>query len=74
MAAMDLYNNRLGRQIAVDNPHASPEELQLLIREKIDSRQAIVINHDKQIEWSNRVKVGDTISPDPAAVPLPAAN
>jgi hypothetical protein len=28
MAAMDLYNNQLGRQIAVDNRHASPEELQ----------------------------------------------
>ncbi|MEU0502829.1 hypothetical protein [Nocardia sp. NPDC005998] len=70
--AMDLYNNSLGRQISVEHPGASTEELQRLVQQQIDAGDAIVINQQQQIEWSNRVKVGETGSPEPSDIPLPA--
>ncbi|WP_051406773.1 hypothetical protein [Nocardia sp. CNY236] len=70
--AMDLYNNDIGRQIAVEHPNATPAELKRLVQEKIDTGQAIVINQDKQIEWSNRVPVRQTSSPETADIPLTA--
>ncbi|MEV0360456.1 hypothetical protein AB0H71_30815 [Nocardia sp. NPDC050697] len=72
--AMDLYNNQLGRQVAAENPDASPEDLGRLVQQKIDSGEAIVVNGDRQIEWSNRVGVGETESPFPVDIPLPGAN
>ena len=39
--AMDLYNNQIGRQIAVNNPDASPEQLADLV---------------EQLVWSNAVR------------------
>ncbi|MET9026998.1 hypothetical protein ABZW96_15480 [Nocardia sp. NPDC004168] len=71
--AMDLYNNEQGRKIAVDHPDASPEELQRLVRQRIDAGQAIVIDNRQQIEWSNRVPIGDTVSPHSSDIPLPGA-
>ncbi|MBF6231827.1 hypothetical protein IU468_28320 [Nocardia farcinica] len=69
--AMDLYNNELGRQIAVDNPDASPEELAQIVQQKIDNGEAIVVNSGQQIDWSNRVGVGENVSPPSVDIPLP---
>ena len=72
--AMDLYNNELGRKIATENPDASPEELAQIVRQKIDSGEAIVIDGDKQIAWSNQVEVGANRSPAAVDIPLPAGS
>ncbi|WP_051177949.1 DUF6973 domain-containing protein [Nocardia concava] len=41
--AMDLFNNERGRQIAKDNPGASPDELKARIIESIDRGEMVVI-------------------------------
>lgn len=55
--AMDLYNNEVGRRIAVDNPNASPEELANLVRQALDDGELIVIDRDGDLAWSNDEKV-----------------
>jgi hypothetical protein len=71
--AMDLYNNKLGRDIATEHPNASPEELQNLIKEKIDAGGAIVLDPSGGIEWSNKVTVQENGHPARVDIPLPAA-
>ncbi|MFI2233754.1 DUF6973 domain-containing protein [Nocardia testacea] len=41
--AMDLFNNEIGRRIGADNPDASPEELQQIIKSKIESGEVLVM-------------------------------
>lgn len=41
--AMDLFNNEIGRRIWADNPDASPEELQQIIKSKIESGEVLVM-------------------------------
>lgn len=57
--AMDLYNNEVGRQIAIDNPDATDTELQTLAREAVMNGEVVVIDQNAQLNWSDRVKVGE---------------
>ncbi|WP_051023072.1 DUF6973 domain-containing protein [Nocardia pneumoniae] len=77
--AMDLYNNELGRKVALAHPNASPEELKDLIRTEIANGNAIVIESKgldgntkpSQITWSNAVSEAQTGPPPGVGVPLP---
>ncbi|WP_454198513.1 DUF6973 domain-containing protein [Nocardia sp. Marseille-Q1738] len=77
--AMDLYNNELGRKVALAHPNASPDELKDLIRNEINNGNAIIIesknldNSTKpsQITWSNVVSEAQTGPPPGVGVPLP---
>jgi hypothetical protein len=56
--AMDLYNNQVGRQIAVNNPNASPTELADLVKKALDNGDLVVVNSKGHLDWSNKVAVG----------------
>jgi hypothetical protein len=56
--AMDLYNNEVGRQIAMDNPDASPEELADLVQQAAEDGRLLVIDRQGKLAWSNDVPVG----------------
>ena len=59
--AMDLYNNEIGRQIALANPNASREELAALVAEAVNNGETVVIRPDGQgLEWSDRIASADT--------------
>jgi hypothetical protein len=53
--AMDLYNNEVGRNIARDNPKASVDELEKLVRKAVDDGKCIVIDQAGKLQWSNAV-------------------
>jgi hypothetical protein len=63
--AMDLYNNEVGRKIAIMHPKASEKHLQSLIRNALDNGDLIVINQDGKLRWSNRVENGQHGWPEP---------
>ncbi|WP_280382373.1 DUF6973 domain-containing protein [Nocardia wallacei] len=77
--AMDLYNNQVGRNVALANPDASPEELQQLIKTELSNGNLTVIENKTpdgqpkpaQITWSNRVGEAQTGPPPGVGVPLP---
>lgn len=70
---MDLYNNEVGRRIAVDNPNASPEELADLVQQAVNNGETVVIRPDGQgLEWSNNIAPVDT-GDSSRSVPLPGA-
>ncbi|MFC8047604.1 DUF6973 domain-containing protein [Nocardia sp. NPDC057353] len=69
--AMDLYNNSIGRQVAIDNPDATPEQLQGLIMDRIRAGDAIVLDSTGQIEWSDRVALEHTGEAPRLSIPLP---
>ncbi|NMO19629.1 hypothetical protein HPC49_48350 [Pyxidicoccus fallax] len=56
--AMDLYNNEVGRQIAIDNPNASPEELATLVQQAVTDGKTVVLDSSGQLQWSDRVAYG----------------
>ena len=58
--AMDLYNNKVGRQIAAAHPEASQDELARYVREAVDQGKVVVIDRNGQLAWSNGVPVGQT--------------
>ncbi|WP_102144537.1 DUF6973 domain-containing protein [Mycobacterium hubeiense] len=71
--AMDLYNNEVGRRIAVDNPNASPEELADLVQQAVNNGETVVIRPDgKGLEWSNNIAPVDT-GDSSRSTPLPGA-
>ena len=77
--AMDLYNNQIGRQIAINNPNASPTELADLVKKALDNGDLVVVNSKGHIDWSNKVAVGHhgiSIQLDnvPNALNTPAGN
>lgn len=79
--AMDLFNNQLGREIGAANPDASPEELQQLIKNKIETGEALVLappSGDPEgtpvITWSNKAAEGDTKQASGVDLPLPQNN
>ncbi|MFE7800388.1 DUF6973 domain-containing protein [Nocardia sp. NPDC057440] len=72
--AMDLYNNEVGRKIALANPDASPEDLQGLVKDAVDRGDTVLIGQDKNLNWTNQVRVGDSVNSqkfdeDPAFLP-----
>jgi hypothetical protein len=77
--AMDLYNNQVGRQIAINNPNASPAELADLVKKALDNGDLVVVNGKGRLDWSNKVAVGHhglSIQLDniPNAINTPAGN
>ncbi|GAA3959385.1 hypothetical protein GCM10023085_47270 [Actinomadura viridis] len=59
--AMDLYNNEVGRRIALQHPDATNEELAKYIRQAVDGGQMVVIGKDGQLGWSDRTPQGQTM-------------
>ncbi|MET8797712.1 hypothetical protein ABZV91_14895 [Nocardia sp. NPDC004568] len=74
---MDLFDNQIGRRIGADNPDASPEELQQIIKSKIENGEVLVMapkageGSPPVITWSNKVSEADTESAAGVEVPLP---
>jgi hypothetical protein len=65
--AMDLFNNELGRRIATDHPDASDEELADLVFNAIDRGEAMVIDANGELAYSDRVDPGRTgLADDPS--------
>lgn len=64
--AMDLFNNELGRRIASENPRATEEELQELVMEAIRNGEAVVIDGNGELRFSDEVGVGATGEADDA--------
>ena len=61
--AMDLFNNELGRRIATENPNASDKELADLTFTAINNGEAVVIDRNNNLAFSNQVAVGATGNP-----------
>lgn len=75
--AMDLYNNNIGRQIALENPGASADELRSKVEAAVKDGKMIVVSAANpqappQITWSNQVAPQDTGQTNGHGVPLPA--
>jgi hypothetical protein len=54
-AAMDLYNNKIGQQIALQNPNASPQELADLVMFALDNGYLTVVSPAGRLTWSNEI-------------------
>lgn len=68
--AMDLYNNELGRNIAVANPDASPEELAGLVEQAVNNGDTVVIAPGgERLAWSNTIPLGEAGTTSLATVP-----
>lgn len=64
--AMDLYNNEVGRNIAVANPDASAEELATLIEQAVRNGDTVVVGEDLLPHPSNEVPMEQTGDADNA--------
>ncbi|WP_327096474.1 hypothetical protein OIE68_42305 [Nocardia vinacea] len=62
--AMDLYNNEIGRSIALNNPGASQEELRDLAKDAVQRGDTVLINQDKQLSRTNQVAEGQAVDSD----------
>jgi hypothetical protein len=58
--AMDLYNNELGRQVAIAHPNVSREELANLVEQAVRNGDAVVIDGNGNLVYSNTVPPGQT--------------
>jgi hypothetical protein len=67
--AMDLYNNEVGRSIAVANPDASPEELADKVQQAVRQGRTVVIGGDGELDYSDQIRPEET--GDPARRTLP---
>lgn len=68
--AMDLYNNELGRQIAVNNPDATPEELANLVEQAVNGGDSVVIAPGgERLAWSDTIALGEAGTTTAATVP-----
>ncbi|MEV4954508.1 WXG100 family type VII secretion target [Paenarthrobacter nitroguajacolicus] len=67
--AMDLYNNEVGRNVAIANPDASAEELADLIEDAVNNGDTVVVGPDLMPHPSNEVpadQTGDAGNAEPA--------
>lgn len=68
--AMDLYNNELGRQIAVSNPDATPAELADLVEQAVNDGDTVVIAPGgERLAWSDTIALGEAGTTTRASVP-----
>jgi len=67
--AMDLYNNEVGRRIAVQHPDADPAELARLVADAVRNGQTVVVGGEGRLAFSDSVPVGLTGDPADVAVP-----
>ncbi|EHI13059.1 DUF6973 domain-containing protein [Mycolicibacterium thermoresistibile] len=76
--AMDLFNNEVGRNLAVANPDASKDELADLVEQAVRNGDTVVVRPDGQgLEWSDRItpeSTGDSSrsAPVDGQIPTPA--
>lgn len=76
--AMDLYNNQRGREIALANPDASPEELKQIIKDELSKGTLVVLEgkdntgnqHSTTLAWSN-IPESSTRQAPGVGLPLP---
>ena len=57
--AMDLYNNGLGFDAVADAPRSTRAELVAELTGRIDAGEALVLDRRGQIDWSDRVAIGE---------------
>lgn len=57
--AMDLYNNEVGRQIALAHSGASEAELAGYVQEALEKGELIVADGSGQLAWSDQVAYGE---------------
>lgn len=68
--AMDLYNNELGRQIAVNNPDATPAELADLVEQSVAGGDTVIIAPGgERLAWSDSIPLGEAGTTSPSTVP-----
>ncbi|WP_159080181.1 DUF6973 domain-containing protein [Nocardia suismassiliense] len=63
--AMDLYNNEVGRKIALANPGTDPERLAGLVEDAVRKGDTVVIARSGDLEFSDRVPAGAIGAPSP---------
>ncbi|GIJ45295.1 hypothetical protein Val02_21810 [Virgisporangium aliadipatigenens] len=64
--AMDLYNNEVGRAIALANPGASERELADLAQAAVREGRSVVVGRDgRTLEFSDQIDSADTGTPRP---------
>lgn len=56
--AMDLYNNEVGRRIALEHPDASDEEIADLIEEAVRAGDMVIVGPAGNLVWSNTIQEG----------------
>ena len=76
--AMDLYNNEVGRRIAIDNSRATTAQLADLVQQAVRNGDLVVVDQGGRLAWSNSVAVGhhgvSPSSPAAARLPVPDGN
>lgn len=75
--AMDLYNNEVGRNIAIANPDASAEELATLVEQAVKNGDTVVVGQDLLPHPSNEIpmdQTGDANNAAPAPGHAPEFN
>ncbi|UVJ39247.1 WXG100 family type VII secretion target [Arthrobacter sp. CJ23] len=71
--AMDLYNNEVGRNVAIAHPDASAEELADLIEQAVKNGDTVVVGQDLLPHPSNEIPMDQTGDANDAA-PAPGHN
>ena len=56
---MDIHNNDIGIEIGLDNPNATPEELQKIILDRIDQGDMLIINENNELIKSDGSLIKD---------------
>lgn len=67
--AMDLYNNEIGRRIAVAHPDATFPELAQLVRQAVESGELTVVGQDQRLHFSNEIP-SDATAPANEVLPV----
>lgn len=58
--AMDLFNNEVGRKIALENPTATDAEIAGLVQQAVLHGRTVVMDADGNLVNSDKVKIGET--------------
>ncbi|MEO3925398.1 hypothetical protein ABGB07_16235 [Micromonosporaceae bacterium B7E4] len=67
--AMDLYNNEVGRAVALANPGVSPEVLADRVQEAVQQGRTVVIGRDGKLDYSDQLTIPDTGQPANTTLP-----
>ena len=61
---MDLYNDEVGRNIALQHPTATIGEIEDLIRQSVDQGDTVVIDKAGNLQFSSDLRPGQTGHPE----------
>jgi hypothetical protein len=68
--AMDLYNNQVGRSIALAHPYASKDELAELVSGALKQGKLVLMDRQGNLAWSDQVPIGKHgLSPNEVIAP-----